>query len=57
LKCVIWSLSFVKKILIGSPIRIERVIHEFSYVENSVKRRKYPVRINAYIFSSCEQYK
>jgi hypothetical protein len=27
------------------PIRIDRIIHEFSYVENPVKRRKYPVRV------------
>jgi hypothetical protein len=33
----------------GRPIRIERIIHEFSYVENHVKRRKYPVRISAYV--------
>jgi hypothetical protein len=31
------------------PIRIERIIQEFSYVENPVKRRKYPVRISAYM--------
>jgi hypothetical protein len=30
-------------------IRIERIIHEFLYVENLVKRRKYPVRISAYV--------
>jgi hypothetical protein len=34
---------------IGRPIRIERIIHEFSYVENSVKRRKYSVTISAYV--------
>jgi hypothetical protein len=33
----------------GRPIRIERIIQEFSYVENSVKRRNYPVRISAYV--------
>jgi hypothetical protein len=32
----------------GRPIRLKRIIHEFSYVENLVKRRKYPVRISAY---------
>jgi hypothetical protein len=31
------------------PIRIERIIYEFSYVENPVKRRKYPVKISAYV--------
>jgi hypothetical protein len=42
--------KFAKRMLraIGSPIRIERIIHEFSYVENLVKRRNYPVRISAY---------
>jgi hypothetical protein len=33
----------------GRPIRIERIIQEFSYVENPVKRRKYPVRISTYV--------
>jgi hypothetical protein len=33
----------------GMPIRIERIIQEFSYVENLVKRRKYLVRISAYM--------
>jgi hypothetical protein len=33
----------------GRPIRIERIIQEFLYVENPVKRRKYPVRISAYV--------
>jgi hypothetical protein len=43
--------KFTKKILraMGRPIRIERLIQDFSYVENLVKRRKYPVRINAYV--------
>jgi hypothetical protein len=31
------------------PIRIERIIQEFLYVENLVKRRKYPIRISAYV--------
>jgi hypothetical protein len=50
-KCVIWSLSFAKRIFraMGRPMRIERVIHEFLYVENPVKRRKYPIRISAYV--------
>jgi hypothetical protein len=33
----------------GMPIRIERLIQEFFYVENLVKKRKYPVRISAYV--------
>jgi hypothetical protein len=33
----------------GRPIRIEGLIQDFSYVENLVKRRKYPVRIGAYM--------
>jgi hypothetical protein len=33
----------------GRSIRIERLIHEFSYVENLVKSRKYPIRISAYV--------
>jgi hypothetical protein len=33
----------------GRPIRIERLIQEFSYVENLVKRRKYSIRISAYV--------
>jgi hypothetical protein len=43
--------KFTKKILraMGRPIKIERLIQDFSYVENLVKRRKYPVRINAYV--------
>ena len=46
--------KFTKKMLraMGRPIRIERLIQDFLYVENLVKRRKYPVRIR-----SCEQYK
>jgi hypothetical protein len=40
--------KFTKKMLraTGRPIRIERLIQDFSYVENLVKRRKYPVRIS-----------
>jgi hypothetical protein len=43
--------KFTKRMLraTGMPIRIERLIHEFLYVENLVKRRKYPVRISAYM--------
>jgi hypothetical protein len=33
----------------GRPIRIERLIQDFSYIENLVNRRKYPVRISAYM--------
>jgi hypothetical protein len=33
----------------GRPIRIKRILHEFLYVENPVKRRKYPVRISTYV--------
>jgi hypothetical protein len=43
--------KFTKKMLrvTGRPIRIKRLIQNFSYVENLVKRRKYPVRISAYM--------
>jgi hypothetical protein len=43
--------KFTKKMLraTGRPIRIERLIQDFLYIENLVKRRKYPVRINAYM--------
>jgi hypothetical protein len=43
--------KFSKRMLseMGRPIRIERIIHEFSYVENPVKRRKYLIRICAYV--------
>jgi hypothetical protein len=43
--------KFPKRMLRATrrSIRIERLIHEFSYVENLVKRRKYPIRINAYV--------
>jgi hypothetical protein len=30
----------------GRPIRIERLTQEFSYVENLVKRIKYPIWIS-----------
>jgi hypothetical protein len=51
LKCVILLLKFPKKMLraTGRPIRIERLIQEFLDVENLVKRKKYPVRISAYM--------
>jgi hypothetical protein len=41
--------EFTKKMLraTGRPIRIKRLIQDFSYVENLAKRRKYPVRISA----------
>jgi hypothetical protein len=44
-------IKFPKRILRPPErhIRIERIIHEFSYVENLVKRRKYPIRISAYM--------
>jgi hypothetical protein len=43
--------KFPKRMLreTGIPIRIERIIHEFSYIENLVKRRKYPDRISTYV--------
>jgi formate dehydrogenase assembly factor FdhD len=43
--------KFPKRILraMERPIRIERLIHGFLYVENLIKRRKYPVRIIAYM--------
>jgi hypothetical protein len=43
--------KFAKRMLrtIGRPIRIERIIQEFFNVENSVKMRKYTVRISAYM--------
>jgi hypothetical protein len=42
--------KFAKRILraTGRPIRIKRIIHEFLYVGNLVKRRKYPTRLIAY---------
>jgi hypothetical protein len=41
--------KFTKGMLraMGMPIRIERLIQEFLYVENLVKKRKYLVRISA----------
>jgi hypothetical protein len=33
----------------GRPIKIERLIQEFSYVKKLVKRRKYPIRISAQV--------
>jgi hypothetical protein len=43
--------KFTKKMLreTGRPIRIERLIQDFSYVENLAERRKYPIRISAYM--------
>jgi hypothetical protein len=43
--------KFTKKMLRATerPIRIERLIHDFSNVENLAKMRKYLVRISAYI--------
>jgi hypothetical protein len=43
--------KFTRKMLkaTGRPIRIKRLIQDFSYVENLAKRRKYPVRISGYM--------
>jgi hypothetical protein len=43
--------KFPKRMLraTGRLIRIKRIIQECSYVENLVKRRKYPVRISVYV--------
>jgi hypothetical protein len=43
--------KFPKRMLraMGRPIILERLIQEFSYVENLVKRIKCPVRISAYV--------
>jgi hypothetical protein len=43
--------KFTKKMLRATrrPIRIKRLIQDFLYVENLAKRRKYPIRISAYI--------
>jgi hypothetical protein len=43
--------KFPKKMLraMGRLIRIERIIHKFFCVKNLVKRRKYPIRISAYV--------
>jgi hypothetical protein len=51
LKCVIWLLSLLREMLraMGRPIRIERLIQDFLYVGNLAKRRKYLVRISAYM--------
>jgi hypothetical protein len=41
--------KFTKRMLrtLRRPIKIKRLIQEFSYVENLVRRGKYPVRISA----------
>jgi hypothetical protein len=43
--------KFTKKMLraTGRPIRIKKLIQVFIYIKNLVKRRKYPVRISAYM--------
>jgi hypothetical protein len=43
--------KFTKRMLMATrmPIRIKRLIQDFSYVENLAKMRKCPVRISAYI--------
>jgi hypothetical protein len=43
--------KFTKKMLraTGRPIRIKILIQDFSYIENLVKRRKYLIRISAYM--------
>jgi hypothetical protein len=43
--------KFTKKMLreMGRPIKIERLIQDFSYVEKLAKRRNYPVRISTYM--------
>jgi hypothetical protein len=43
--------KFTKRMLRAAkmPIRIERLIQDFLYVENLVNRIKYPVRISAYV--------
>jgi hypothetical protein len=43
--------EFTKRMLraTGMAIRIERLMQEFLYVENLVKRRKYPKRITGYV--------
>jgi hypothetical protein len=43
--------KFTKRMLraTGMLIRIKRLIQEFLYVENLVKRRKYPIRISVYV--------
>jgi hypothetical protein len=43
--------KFPKRMLRATErsIKIERLIQKFLYVEKLVKRRKYPVRISAYM--------
>jgi hypothetical protein len=43
--------KFTKKMLrvTRRPIRIKRLIQDFSYIGNLAKRRKYPVRISDYM--------
>jgi hypothetical protein len=43
--------KFTKRMLRATemPIRIKRLIQEFLYVENLVKRRKYLIKISAYV--------
>jgi hypothetical protein len=43
--------KFTKRMLRATvmPIKIKRLIQEFLYVENLVKRRKYSVRISDYM--------
>jgi hypothetical protein len=43
--------KFTKRMLrtMGMPIKIKRLIQKISHIENLVKRRKYPVRISAYV--------
>jgi hypothetical protein len=43
--------KFAKRMLstMGMSIRIKRLNQKFWYVENLVKRRKYPVRISTYV--------
>jgi hypothetical protein len=43
--------KFTKRMLRATRmcIKIEKLIQEFLYAENLVKRRKYPVRISAYM--------
>jgi hypothetical protein len=43
--------KFPKRMLraTGKPIRIKRLIQEFSYVKSLVKRRKYPIKMSVYV--------
>jgi hypothetical protein len=43
--------KFPKRMLkaMGRPIRIRRLIQKDLYVENLVKRRKYPIKSSAYV--------